>query len=122
MWQTTSREWDERITYSEVRLLFRHTAAPLSTLRRFIKFYLDCVGAVSNCLIAELIIRLSQKPSSQLNCVVTSRHKLTLRTAACWLIVRTAELLNILNRAANDPSVITITEKAPAKATILNMA
>ena len=89
LWQTTSREWDELITYSEVRLLLRHTAAPL---------WADSLnliwlgpGLCWNCLIAELIIRLSQKPSSQLNCIVTSRHKLTLRTcclpancANCW--------------------------------------
>ena len=46
LWQTTSREWDELITYSEVRLLLRHTAAPLPTLSRFIKLDLAWTGAV----------------------------------------------------------------------------
>ena len=83
LWQTTSREWDELITYSEVRLLLRHTAAPL---------WADSLnliwlgpGLCWKCLIAELIIRLSQKPSSQLNCIVTSRHKLTLLLTCCLL-------------------------------------
>ena len=100
LWQTTSREWDELITYSEVRLLLRHTEAPLWT--DSLNLIWLGPGLCWKCLIAELIIRLSQKPSSQLNCIVTSRHKLTLLTccllancANCWALKHSKNIKNV---------------------------